>query len=378
MSKRGNNEGSIYKRAQGDWVASITVGYGLDGKRRRKSYYGKTRGEVSEKLKVALRDQQQGLPIITERQTLAQFLTRWLEDAMRPTIRASTYATYESHVRVHLKPALGHISLQQLTPQHIQSFLKHKMESGLSAHTTSDVYGVLRHALDQALKWGLVARNVAALVDKPRFETPQMKYLTPDQARALLQAVKGDRLEALYSVAIPLGLRRGEALGLRWEDIDLDKGLLHVRRALQRLEGKLQLVEPKTRTSKRSINLPQITIVALRAHRIRQVEERLQAGDKWREHGLVFTTTIGTPYEPNNLKRHLARMLDIAGLPHVRIHDLRHTAASLMLAQDIPPKVISEILGHSRTSITLDTYGHLFEPARQAAADKIDAIFGVI
>lgn len=379
-SRRGHNEGSIYQReSDGLWVANVSLGRGPDGKRKRKPIYGKTRKEVAEKLKAVLRDQQLGiLPLVTERQTTGQFLERWLKEAVRPTIRASTYAAYEWRVRVHLIPSLGRIPLQQLSPQHVQSFINHKLEAGLSAHTVADIHGILRHALSQAVKWNLVPRNVATLVDKPRFQQPQMKYLTPEQAKSLLLAVKGDRLEALYTVAVPLGLRRGEMLGLKWDDVDFDKGLLHVRRSLQRLDGKLQFVEPKTRSSRRSINLPQVCISALKAHRIRQLEERLLAGDRWQEHGLVFPTGIGTPYEPDNLKRHLVRMLDRAGLPHVRIHDLRHTAASLMLAQGIQPKVISEILGHSRIGVTLDIYGHLYEPARQEAADKMDQLLGAL
>ncbi len=376
-TRRGHNEGSIYQRASDSlWVGSINLGYGPDGKRKRKPIYGKTRKEVAEKMKAALRDQQLGVLITTARQTTGQFLTRWLEDVARPSLRASTYETQESHVRVHLIPSFGHVPLQQLTPQHIQAFIKYKLESGLSPHTISDIHGILRHALGQAVKWNLVPRNVAALVDKPRWERPQMNCLTPEQALQLLVAVKGDRFEALYTVAVPLGLRRGEALGLKWEDVDFDKGLLHVRRTLQRVGGKLQLTEPKTRTSRRSINLPQICIAALRGHKDLQRWEKRLAGDRWQEHELVFPTGIGTPYEPNNLKRHLQRMLDKAGLPHIRIHDLRHTAASLMLAQGIQPKVISEILGHSRIGVTLDIYAHLYEPARQEAADRMDQLLG--
>lgn len=334
-SRRGKGEGSIYQRASdGLWVGMVNLGYGPDGKRKRKPIYGKARKEVAERMKALLRDQQQGLLVAaTERQTTGQFLERWLNDAMRTTIRPSTFATYETQVRVHLVPSLGRIPLQQLGPQHVQAFINHKLESGLSAHTVSDIHGILRHALSQAVKWGLVPRNVAALVDKPRFEHRQMNYLTPEQAKSLLAAVKGDRLEALYTVALPLGLRRGEALGLKWDDIDLDKGLLYVRRALQRVGGKLHLVEPKTRSARRTINLPQICIAALRAQRIRQLEERLMAGESWHENGLVFTSTIGTPYEPNNLRRHLHRMLQRAGLPQLRVHDLRHTAALSRAAQ---------------------------------------------
>lgn len=376
MTRRGHDEGSIFQRKDGLWASSISLGYGPDGKRRRKSYYGKTRREVADKLKQAMHDAGQGLPVDAKRQTVKQLLEHWLEHAVKPTIRPSTYANYSSHVKKHLAPSLGRHQLGDLTPQHIHEFLGHKLKAGLSPHTTADIYHVLRRALGQAVRWGLVARNVAALVDPPRFEKPNMRYLTSDQALTFLQAIKGERMEAFYSVAVALGLRRGEALGLRWDDIDFDEGILYVRRSLQRVSGSLQFTEPKTRTSVRQINLPKATVTALRAHRVRQLEERVFVGSKWQDNDLVFSTGIGTPYEPNNIRRHFLRMLKRAGLEPMRVHDLRHTAASLMLAQGIPPKVISEILGHARISITLDTYSHLMDPMRREAADKMDELLG--
>lgn len=376
MTRRGHDEGSIYQRKDGLWTSSISLGYGPNGKRRRKSYYGKTRREVADRLKAAMHDHGQGLPIDAKRQTVKQFLEHWLENAVKPTIRPSTFSNYSSHVRVHLVPALGHVQLGELTPQDIHTFLNDELTSGLSPHTTSDIYHVLRRALGQAVRWGLLARNVAALVDPPRFEKTEMRYLTTSEALSLLEAVKGERMEAFYSVAVALGLRRGEALGLRWEDVDFDAGVLYVRRSLQRIGKSLQFTEPKTATSRRQINLPKATVTALRAHRVRQLEGRVYVGSKWQDNDLVFCTGIGTPYEPNNIRRHFLRMLEQAGLQPMRVHDLRHTAASLMLAQGIPPKVISEILGHSRISITLDTYSHLMEPMRREAADKMDELLG--
>lgn len=377
MSKRGQNEGSVYKLANGTWRGSVSLGRGPDGKRDRKYFSGKTRREVAEKLKVAQRDHQLGLPVAPERQTVAYFMNTWLEERAKPSTRITTYTTYESHTRIHILPSLGHIILQQLTPQQVQAFVNYKAASpDLAIRTVIDIHSVLRRALNQAVRWGLVPRNVAALAELPRLEKKEQRYLTPDQARMLLEAARGDRLEALYSVAIALGLRRGEALGLRWEDVDLDRGVLQVKVALHRIGGKLQLAEPKTPGSRRSINLPRISIAALRAHKVRQLEERLKAGDKWKESGHVFTSTIGTPMEPSNFRRAFQKLLARAGIEHMRIHDMRHTAASLMIAQKIEPKMISEILGHSRTGITMDLYGHLFEPMRREAADRMDDILG--
>jgi integrase len=266
------------------WAATVDLGF-VNGKRKRKYFYGKTRREVAEMLKVALREQQQGLPVAIERQTVAQFLTKWLEDAAKPTVRPSTYTGYEVLVRVHIIPALGRIQLQQLNPPHVQAFLKQQRESGFSNRTVQYIHAVLRRALSQAVKWGAVSRNVTTLVDPPRVQHTEIQRWTPEQARTFLEAMKRDRLEALYSVALAIGLRHGEALGLRWDDVDLDKGILIVRAALQRVGGELRLLETKTNRSRRVISLPQVTITALRAHKIRQIEDRLKAGTAWQEFG---------------------------------------------------------------------------------------------
>jgi integrase len=260
MSKRGHNEGSIHERKDRYWTAVVDLGRGPDGKRKRKYIYGKTRREVAEKLKIALRHQQRGLPIAVKRQTIAQFLTHWLQEVAKPSLRPSTYALYESHARVHLLPALGHINLQQLSAQDIQTLINRKVEGGLSKRTVADIHAVLRCALNQAVKWDLVPRNVALLVDRPRVERKEMRYLSPVEARQLL--------EALYVVTLSLGLRRGEALGLKWSDVELERGVITINEALQRVEGKLQQVEVKTRKSRRGINLPNLAKVALRAHRV--------------------------------------------------------------------------------------------------------------
>ena len=222
-----------------------------------------------------------------------------------------------------------------------------------------------------------MAQNVATLVEAPKVASREVEPFNPEQARTLLAAVRGDRLEALYSVAVAVGLRKGEALGLRWDDLNLDTGTLRVKASLQRVGGKLQLLEPKTVRSRRTIALPESATVALRTHRAGQLRERLVAGSRWQETGLVFTTTIGTPMDPRNVTRHFKRVLVRAGLPQKRFHDLRHTCASLLLVQGAHPRVVMEILGHSQISMTMDTYAQVMPELQRDAANRIDAILAI-
>ncbi len=276
--------------------------------------------------------------------------------------------------RIYIVPALGRIPLGKLSPQNVEAFLNDQRKAGLSPRTVQYLHATLRRALGRALKWSLVPRNVATLVDAPSTRRKEVEPLTPEEARVLLDAIKGERMEALYSVALAVGLRKGEALGLRWADVDLDAGTIAVRRSLQRAGGRLQFVEPKSTRSRRTVALPNAAITALRTHRARQLQERLFAGPKWQEQGLVFTTTIGTPLEPRNVTRHFHRTLTRTGLPPKRFHDLRHTCASLLLAQGVHPRVVMEILGHSQIGLTMDTYSHVIPALQREAAGQMDAV----
>lgn len=378
-NRRGHGEGSIYQReSDGKWCTSVDLGR-MEGKRRRKVIYGRTRKEVAEKLKVVLREQQQGLPVIVERQTVGQFLERWLEDVARPRLRPKTYHSYAQLVRLHLAPTLGHHQLSKLAPQQVQAMMNAKLASGLSPRTVQYLRAVLRRAIGQALKWGLVSRNVVLLTDPPRVTRPEIATLTPVQARAFLDAVKGARLESLYAVALALGLRQGEALGLRWQDVDFDGGVLHVRVALQRVRGEpARLVEPKTRQSRRTLPMPAIIVAQLRAHHDRQLTECVTAGPAWQgEHwGLVFCTATGTPLDARHVVFYFKRQLRHAGLPDIRFHDLRHSCASLLLAQNVHPRVVMEILGHSTIALTMNTYSHVLPEAQRQTATLMDDLFG--
>jgi integrase len=373
MGRRGHGEGTIYQRADGKWTASISLGY-ADGKRKRKQVYGKTRREVAEKLTAVQHDVQQGLPVVTERQTVEQFLNRWLEDSVKPTVRPKTYQSYAQMTRLHIVPSIGRVELTKLSPQQVQAWLNRKMTSGLAPRTVSYMRSILRQALEQACRWGLVARNVAKLIDPPAVPQHEMKFLSPVQARQLMAAAAETRFEALIYVAL-LGLRQGEILGLRWSDIDLEAGTLQVRHQLQRIDGQYRLVEPKSEKGRRMVSLPAFVMTGLRGHRARQLQDRLLAGAAWQGEAwdLVFCTQRGTPLEARNLLRDFKKLLERASLPDMRFHDLRHSAATLLLAKGVPERVVMEILGHSQLSQTM-RYSHVIPKLQQEAARKLDEL----
>lgn len=383
MNRRGRNEGSIYQRRDGRWVGMLSVTTG--GRRRRRAVYGETKREAQTKLKTAQRAVDDGLTVTNERTTVATFLARWLRESVTPTVRPRTVDSYAQLVRLHLAPEIGQIRLSRLTPADVQALMNRKLAAGLSPRTVQYLHAILRRSLRQALRWGFVTRNVAILVDPPRVRHPEIHPLSPDQARALLVAARGDRLEALYTVAMAVGLRQGEALGLRWQDVDLETGTLNVRVALQRRGPGWDLVEPKTARSRRSIALPAVVVAALRAHRIRQLQEVLWAGSRWQgarpgvdlddqKPDLVFTSVIGTPLDGRNVTRRFQALLAAAGLPRQRYHDLRHLCATLLLAQGVHPRVVMETLGHSQIALTMNTYSHVIPALQRDAADQMDAL----
>jgi integrase len=368
--RRGNHEGSVWQRKDGRWVAAYH-----DGAGRRVQHYARTRVGAAEKLADGLKLQLDRVVVPTEKQTVGQYLTEWLENSARRTVRPMTFVSYESIVRQHLIPELGSIPLARLAPQEVQRLLNAKSDSGLSPRRVAYIRAVLRRALREALEWGLVTRNAAALVRPPKVERFEIRPLDPEQARTFLKAIRGDRLEALYTVALAVGLRAGEALGLCWEDVDLDHGELCVRRALQKIDGEWRLVEPKTPRSRRTVSLPAVTVGALREHQQRQAVERERAREMWADQwGLVFTTPLGTPLDNANVTHRFQRHLATAGLPHQRFHDLRHACASLLLAQGVNPRVVMEVLGHSQVTLTLDTYSHVIPALGREAAAQMDDV----
>jgi integrase len=372
--RRGNREGSIYQDGDGRWRAVMDCGF-RNGKRLRKKLSGHTRSEVAEKLKKLLHDQQSGLPPVGEKQSLGQFLVRWLEEKVKPKLTFKTYVSYSQQIRVHILPELGHLPLNKLSAQRLDLYINDKLRSGLSAKTVHYQHAIMRSALSQALRWDEVHRNVAKLVQAPKVPQFPVNPYTPAEAKAFLQALLGDRWEAMYTVAVACGLRQGETLGLRWADIDLISGAMHVRVQLQRAESrKLILVDLKTEASRRDIELPQVCIDSLKAHQARQARERALAGSRWTETGLVFTTSVGTGIDQRNLLRHFEATRKTATLRRIRYHDLRHTAASLLLALGVPIHVVQKILGHTDIRTTMNIYGHLYDAEKKDAANRMDTL----
>ena len=374
-SRRGHNEGSIFQRQNGLWAGQVDLGR-VNGKRTRKTFYGATRKEVADRLAAALRDQQLGSLPSAGRETVGQFLTGWLEDSAKPKLRPSTFRSYSDLVRLHLIPTIGHVRLERLTPQQVQAMLNAKGAGGLSPRRVEYIRAVLRAALNQAVRWGLIARNAAGLSTAPRVIRRPVEVLSPVDAQRFLEAARGDRFEALYTVSLSLGLRQGEVLGLRWQDVDLTARTLSVAHALQRVDRKLQLVQPKTDRSRRTIRMPQVVANALLEHRARQDESRFLAGGRWTETSLIFTTSLGTPLEGINVTRLFQRLLAETGLPRLRFHDLRHSCASLLLAQGVAPRVVMETLGHSQIGLTMNTYTHVMPAVQAEAAEAMDRVFG--
>jgi integrase len=368
--RRGSGEGSIYQRSDGRWVASISL-RGM----KRKTLYGKTRREVQSLLQQALNEKQQGMLASNPGQTLKQYLKYWLDEIHKASIRPRTYERYEELIRLHVLPTLGFLSLQTLKPQHIQALLATKLTEGFAPKTVSCVYGVLHTALKDAVRWGLLVRNVCDLVTAPRKQYVEVHPLTPLQIHRLLEAAKEHRYAALFTLALATGMRQGEILGLKWQDVQLAEGTLQVRRTQSRVPRHLGKgyveAETKTRKSRRSILLADFALEALKVHQLRQQEIRTKAGAKWQERDLVFCTTKGTPLNPSRLRDALHQLLEEARLPHIRFHDLRHSTATFLLSLAVHPKVVQEILGHSQISMTLDIYSHVLPTMQKEAMERL-------
>ena len=374
--KRANGEGSISQYPDGRWAARLTL---PDG--RRKAFYGSTRREVQEKLTAALTARQQGQLIPTERETTAQFLQRWLTDVVRPGVRPRTYEAYSLNVR-RLLPHIGKTRLATLSPAAIQAAygaLLGKSTSpsgkGLSRRSVEQAHTVLHTALRYAVRARLIPFNPSEAATPPRPERKEMQTLDAGQVQQLLQTSTSDRLHALWTLLATTGLRLGEATGLRWDDLELTTGRLTVRRALQRQRGNgLVLVEPKTARSRRTIHVAPCALDALRHHRARQAEMRLAAGPAWQDQGLVFCTGGGGPLDPARVNEAFHRALARAELPRRRVHDLRHSAASLLLALGVPVHDVSAILGHCQASVTLNVYAHATASGQADAILRLDAL----
>jgi integrase len=369
QKRRGHGEGTITERGDGKWAAAMSI-----GNKKRRWFYGNSRREVQDKLKLALHEQQEGKLLPVSKRTVGKYLGEWLEQ-VRPTVRRRTYDSYALNVR-RLAPYIGTIRLDALVAADIRKGYAALEKTGLSARSIQQAHTVLRTALRQAVRDGIIQRNPTDAISPPRPDGQEMQTLSQSEVQLLLTATADDRLHALWVVLVTTGLRSGEAVGLKWEDIDLEEGSLTVRRSIQRQVG-IGLVEvpPKTKRSNRRVHLADGTVRTLREHRGRQKAEYLLTGRAWDSHCLVFCNQTGGMLDTGNVWESFQRRLRSAGLRKVRVHDLRHTAASYLLSQGVNIKVVQEMLGHSTVSTTLDIYGHTLPGMHKAAAGRMDAMF---
>ncbi|MBT9171959.1 MAG: Transposase [Syntrophomonadaceae bacterium] len=412
--RRGNNEGTIYKRktcqnpdckkvttgedekslkvcrhcgaslpSDGLWVAVASLGFDpATGRPVRKPFYGQTRKEAVEGMQKATAEIKSGGYIEPTKTTFGEWLDKWLTAYKKGQIKTSTYESYETLINVHIKPALGKIPMAKLQANALQSFYNQKLESGrhdgeggLSTRTTRYLHAIIRQALQQAVKEGLLIRNVADATSPPTIRNKQMQPLVEAALVDFLEAAKEDRLFAAYLVAATTGLRRGELLGLCWDCVDLERGVIAVSRQLITLKGGAFLEETtKSKSGRRSVTLTDDATRELKSHRKRQAQEKLLLGAAYQDSGLVFCREDGNPLDPGRFTKSFQRRLEAAGLPKVRLHDLRHTHATLLLARGIPAKLVQERLGHSSITMTLDLYSHVTPEMQKLAAESLNGL----
>ena len=377
--ERGNGEGDVYPRKNAE---GKVIGYRgaywvrtAEGPKRR-YVSGKNKTEARAALKKIKADKDGGLVFDTPALTLGEYLERWLHDSVRDTVRQRTWERYEQIVRLHLKPSLGHVRLKDLSPAHVRGLYREKLDASLSPRTVQYVHVTLHKALKDAVSDGLIARNVTEGVKAPRPKKKEVNALSPEQARALLEAAREDRMEALYVLAVHCGLRQGELLGLRWDDVDLEGGTLMVRRTLSLTEEHGHIFEAPKNSRGRAVKLTRVAARALKDHLGRQLGEIDALGGDYRDGGLVFPSERGQPMRQHTLTRgSFEKLLQKARLPRIRFHDLRHTCATLLLGKGVHPKLVQELLGHATISITLDTYSHVLPGMGDRTASAMEETF---
>jgi integrase len=400
--RNANGEGGVYRRPNGSWEAKFFADT-PDGRRKRISVYVKTEREALDELN-KLRDQhRRGIPITTTTWTVADYMAYWLEHIAEPSIRRTTYATYEGDVRLHIIPGIGKRKLKTLQASDIRFWLTQLRtrcqccaqskdanrttpqccakadpeccHAVLSSSSIRHVLRVLRAALQDAVNEELLSRNVARLVQLRVTDERKVRSFTRAEALSFLKVAEQHRLYALWAVALAMGLRRGEALGLAWADVDLDDGRLTIRRALHRVDGELRLEQVKTEASVAVLPIPAPLVSILRGHRSRQLEERFAAGSEWQDTGLVFTSATGKFLEPRNINRVFHTLCARADVPQLRVHDLRHSCATLLFTMGVPPATVQRILRHSSITVTTGTYVEVIEAVQRDALDSMGTLF---
>lgn len=368
MKRKANHRGTVTQRGENSFRAQIQI----DG--NRYSHTARTRKEAQQWLDARNRELEQNFDYSQGLVTLEEFLTQWLKRKKRD-LKLKTWVDYQYTVEKKIIPYLGEMKIREIIRQDIENLYDTMDLMGIGIPTINKTHRVLRAALNDAMRDDIILRNPARYATPPKYIQPEMSILEEYQLSHFIAAASESRFEALYYLAITTGMREGELLGLKWKDIKWETQVLHIQRQLTRITGYgLQFTTPKTQKSVRTIPLSDDEIDVLRKHVLRQRLEKQVAGDSWKEHNLLFTTTIGTPLDCSNLQKDYLSVLERASLPRIRFHDLRHTAASLMLNNGVEVIKASRMLGHAKVSTTLDIYGHLMSGSLRSVAEKMSAL----
>ncbi len=374
-------KGHIRKRGKKSWAVVIDLGRDATGRRKQKWHSVRGgRKDAERELARLLYAVNTGDYVEPSRILLREYLDRWLRDYARHAVSPKTYERYHDIIENHINPALGNYKLSTLRPLHIQSFYTDAMtkgrkdgRGGLSAQTVLHFHRLLHRALGQAVKWQLLARNYADAVEAPRPRRKEMRALDDAESALLLERLADSRLCVPVIIALTTGLRRGELLAIRWNDVDLDSATVTVNRSLEQTKDGVQFKTPKSERSRRVVALTSFAVEILQNHRKEQAEHRLKLGPIFQDNNMMFPREDGTVWPPDSFSTVFAAFIRRSGLPHVRFHDLRHSHATQLLKQGVHPKIVSERLGHSKIGITLDTYSHVMPGMQEEAAQKIDA-----
>jgi integrase len=373
--RRINGDGSVYKRKQdGYWVGAFYART-TSGARKRVVVYGKTLDEARDKLGKAQHQARAGILVPDESWKVGPYLEYWLENIVKRTRRPATYALYETIIRLYLVPGLGAKSLARLSVPAVQVFLNQRLETGDSVRKVQVMRSVLSAALSRAVREELISRNVARHIELPEWRRNTFRPWTAEEAKRFIAASTGDPLHSAFVLLVVYGLRRGEVLGLRWDDIDFDAGIIHIRQQIQRVRGELQLGPVKTHAGQRTLPLLDLPRQALAAQASRQVAHQADMGSAWPGNGLVFTTRTGRPVEPRNFVRSFRRICDENDIRLITVHHVRHTLASLLKHLRVPARDAQAILGHTRISTTLEIYTDTADEAKRDALTRLQDLF---
>ncbi len=402
--RRGKGEGCISKREDGTWQGYVTVGYDTEKKKSKKKYFsGKTRKSVQEKINEVAGKVQKGTYKEAEKIKVADWFNVWIDEYQKTSLRPTTWESYKMQIDKHILPSIGHLRLDQLQTYHLQTLYNSKQEDGarldgkpggLSSRSVKYIHLISHACLEQARKEGRIYINPADACKLPAENKKEMRFFNTEQVKLFLKEAQTTHHFAAYYLSVNTGIRRGELLGLRWQDVDLKNGNITIVQSLVRVNGKLAMQEPKTKLSKRSIGISEGVVKELKEHRKKQTDLQRKAGESYnKDYNLVFCNELGEPYCPRGFTRHFARMIERHNkrvvetakkkklpvietdmIPLINFHGLRHTFATLCLQQGTDPRTIQEALGHHKVAFTLDVYSGVTGKMKQEATDKIGAL----